>query len=522
MRQFSSIFLVTIILLAAVTTACQLDLADPPRLATATAQALSTPTPTVEPLYLPAPTSAASAQVTPGAGETVGATAVGEPPLVVWINETSPEHRAVLDEMTAEFNQLTGYTVSLQMVSPALLPRLMETAVTTYTLPGIVMHPLEYTAGWAADGILDPAAATAVVEALGWETFDPAVLELVTAEEQIAAVPSDGYHQLFLYRRDWFEERGLATPNDFAAMLAAAEAIYDLEALVTGLIIPTESNLVTTHQAFEQMALANGCDLIDEAGEVLFLEPACAEALQSYYTVINRYSPPGVQTDTSARNAFLAGQTGMIMTSPEILPALAGLNPAALPTCDECGASDSYLAENTGIITELVGTGPEAAPAGFGNITNLGITDEADPEVAAAFLRYWFNEGYERWLAVDTVRKVPMRWGTAEEPRRFIDAWGTQPLMESGPSLRDVYGEEVVRQLSAGVAAAPRWGIRQGHGELISQVYEELIFSIVLQEMLSGYFGPEQTLIEATNRVVALIPNYQFPTATPPPTPEEP
>jgi hypothetical protein len=55
----------------------------------------------------------------------------------------------------------------------------------------------------------------------------------------------------------------------------------------------------------------------------------------------------------------------------------------------------------------------------------------------------------------------------------------------------------------------------------MSQVYEELIFSIVLQEMLSGYFGPEQTLIEATNRVIALIPNYQFPTATIPPTPEE-
>jgi multiple sugar transport system substrate-binding protein len=508
-------------------TACQLNLTEPPRLATATALAVSTATPTAEPLYLPAPTSGdsqagapeAAAQEVAGQG---GETAANGQPLVVWVNETSPEHRAVLDEMAAEFNQLSGYTVSLQMVSPGLLPRLMETAVTTYTLPGVVMHPLEYTAGWAADGILDPAAATAVVEELGRESFDPEALELVTVEGHIAALPSDGYHQLFLYRRDWFEERDLAAPDDFAAMLAAAEAIYNREALVTGLIIPTESNLVTTHQAFEQMALANGCELIDERGEVLLLEPACAEALQSYYTVINRFSPPGVQTDTSARNAFLAGQTGMIMTSPEILPALAGLSPAALPTCAECASSDRYLVENTGILTELSGNGSGAAPTGFGNLTNLGITREAYPEAAAAFVRYWFNEGYERWLAVDSVRKVPMRWGTAGESRRFIDSWGTRPLGDSGQSLSDIYGADVVEQLRDGVAAAPRWGLRQGYGALMTDVYEELIFSIVLQEMLSGYFGPQQTLIEATNRVIAFIPNYQFPTATPPPTAEAP
>jgi hypothetical protein len=95
-------------------------------------------------------------------------------------------------------------------------------------------------------------------------------------------------------------------------------------------------------------------------------------------------------------------------------------------------------------------------------------------------------------------------------------------LGESEQSLSDIYGADLVEQLRDGVAAAPRWGFRQGYGALMTDVYEELIFSIVLQEMLSGYFGPQQTLLEATNRVIALIPNYQFPTATPPPTVEAP
>jgi hypothetical protein len=53
-------------------------------------------------------------------------------------------------------------------------------------------------------------------------------------------------------------------------------------------------------------------------------------------------------------------------------------------------------------------------------------------------------------------------------------------------------------------------------------LYENLTFSVVLQEMLSGYFNTTKTIQEAANRVIELIPNYQFtvePTPTPAPTP---
>ena len=91
--------------------------------------------------------------------------------------------------------------------------------------------------------------------------------------------------------------------------------------------------------------------------------------------------PPAVQTDTSARNALLAGRTGMIVTSPAILPDLAGLNPAAAPSCPECVASEdgvNYLARNIGILTEIRGSGAGATPTAFGNVTALGITTVAD------------------------------------------------------------------------------------------------------------------------------------------------
>ena len=41
-------------------------------------------------------------------------------------------------------------------------------------------------------------------------------------------------------------------------------------------------------------------------------------------------------------------------------------------------------------------------------------------------------------------------------------------------------------------------------------MFEKLTLSVTLQEMLSGYFKPEQTIIEAYQRVTDLIPNYQY------------
>ncbi|MCP4426939.1 MAG: extracellular solute-binding protein, partial [Chloroflexi bacterium] len=397
-------------------------------------------------------------------------------------------------------------------VSPPLLPKLMETAVISdaFPLPDIVLHPIEYTMGWAERGILDTAVAHDIINEIGRDTFNPEALSPVMQNGLTAAIPSDGYPQLVIYRADWAQELGLAPPNNPAAMLTMAQTISNTDSLISGFVIPTESNLTATHQAFEQIAAAHSCQLIDDKGEVLILEPACQEALDFYYEIVHNYSPTGVQTTASARNAYLSGRTGLIISSPSILPWLAGLNADAPPTCAECAATPGYLAQNSGVITHIAGNGPLAQPANLSEITYLGITSAAERETAVAFARYWFNEGYANWLAVESERKIPMRWGTAAQPRQFIDAWGDQPLAANGASLRDLFGGALVAQLRDSAADSNRWGLTQGQGSLVTALYEELTFSVTLQEMLSGYFSPSQTLTEIYAKIVDLIPNYPY------------
>lgn len=502
------LFTVYCLLLTAFLSAC--GLANPPRLATATAQAAFTPTPTLEPLVLSAATPTAPAAESGEAGSQTGSPAQAEPnpSITVWVNETSASHEAVLDEMAAEFSASANIDVNMVQVSPLLLPDLVNTAVLSNTLPDIILHPLEFSVGWAEEGVFNTTATAATLAELGSDTFDPDALALVqTAAGQPSALPSSGFHQLIIYRQDWFSQQGLATPNSFQTLFAAAEATHDPENLISGFVVPTEANLVTTQQIFEQMALANSCELVDDAGEIKLLEPACAEALSFYFRIINQFSPIGVQTDTSTRNAYLAGRTGLIMGPPSLLPQLAGLDPAALPSCPECAATPDFLAQNSGILTQLNGTA-------YSNMTLLGITQTADAETAVQFATYWFNEGYTKWLAVEPERKVPLRWGTSSSPRQFIDSWGSLALANSEQSLEQLFGAETMTNLRDGIATASRWGFAQGQGQLVTTLYEELTLSIVLQEMLSGYFSTDQSIIEAYNRVVELIPNYAFPNLT--------
>lgn len=481
------------------------SLANPPRLATATAQAAFTATPSPEPLILPVATPTAVPGTTP---DDTPAQAEPNPSLTVWVNETSEAHETMLDAMAADFAAAHSIDVEMVLVSPQLLPELVNTAVLSNTLPDIIIHPLEFSVGWAERGIFDTAVAQTVLAELGAETFNPDALTLAqTAGGQLAALPNSGYHQLIIYRSDWFAQRNLAAPDRFQTLFAAAEATHDPENLISGFVVPTESNLVSTQQIFEQMALAAGCQLVDEAGEIKLLEPACVEALSFYYRIINQFSPIGVQTDTSTRNAYLAGRTGLIMGPPSLLPQLAGLDPTARPSCPECAADPTFLAQNSAVLTQLNG-------AEYGNMSLLGITSAAEQETAVLFATYWFNEGYAQWLSVDSERKVPMRWSTANNPRQFIDAWGSQPLAGSDQTLESLFGADVVARLRDGVANSGRWGMPQGQGQLITTLYEELTLSIVLQEMLSGYFSSDQSIIEAYNRIVDLIPNYGFPNLT--------
>ncbi|HHC08959.1 MAG TPA: extracellular solute-binding protein [Actinobacteria bacterium] len=408
-----------------------------------------------------------------------------------WSTETQPERLAKTQEIIDRFTEQTGIQVQLTATQEDALPQLMLTNAASGTLPDVVFHPLDFTIGWANAGLLDVDAANEVVEKLGRDTFSQGALELATVDGKVAAVPSDGWGQLLIYRKDLFDAAGLERPDTFEKIEAAAKALHDPANDFYGITAANDPGAVFTQQTFEHFALANGCQLVDDAGGVTLDTPNCVGAIDFFTRLLENYSPGGTQDVVSTRATYFAGQAAMIVWSPFILDEMAGLRDAALPTCPECGDDLAYLAKNSGFVPSFAG--PDGAPAQYGQVSYMGIGKTENVAAAKQFVEFWLSEGYLDWLSVAPEGKFPMRRGDADDPTKFIDGWrALETGVDRKAPLSDYYSEEVIDELVEGSNNFDRWGFKQGQGELVAQVYATLIVPQTLDQVFQGQLTPAE------------------------------
>lgn len=415
--------------------------------------------------------------------------------ITFWSTETQPERveatQAILDNFAAE----SGITVELVQADEDALSQLTTAAVAADDLPDVIFHPIDFTVGWYEQGILDAEAAASVINELGTDTFADGPLNLVQVDDGYTAVPSDGWGQLLIYRADLFEEAGLEVPTSYDLIATAAEQLHNPDENFYGFTAASSAGEVFTQQTFEHFALANGCELVDDAGSATLNSPNCIEAVTAYTDLLGNYGPPGEGTVESTRATYFAGQSAMVIWSPFILDEMAGLRDEAPPTCPECADNPAFLAENSGLVPAFAG--PSGALSQYGQISYMGITTNADTEASIEFLRYWFDEAYLDWLAVSPEGKLPMRSGTADAPTRWVDGWAQlETGVDRKATLGDLYGDDVIQLLVEGANDFQRWGFSQGEGALVTATYAALPVPLVLRDVLDEVMTPEEAVEE--------------------------
>ncbi len=421
-------------------------------------------------------------------GETVVSVVI-EPGTTIkfWSTETQPERLEITKGIIERFTAATGVAVDLTAADENQLPELMITNAASGTLPDVVFHPVDFTAGWAAQGLLNQDAAAAVVNDLGADTFSQGALDLATVDGTVAAVPSDGWGQLLVYRKDLFDAAGLAAPDTFANIAAAAEALHNPGDDFFGITAANAAGEVFTQQTFEHFALANNCQLTNDAGEVTLDSDECVEAVQ-FFTDLMDFSPGGIQDVVTTRATYFAGQAGMIVWSPFILDEMAGLRDSAFPACPECEADPAFLAKSSAIIPSF--SGPSGSPAQYGQISLMGIGNTGNDEKTAAaqeFIKFWLSDGYLDWLSTSPEGKLPLRRGTADNPTEYLDAWkALETGVDRKAALTDFYPAEIIDTLLEGTANFDRWGFPQGQGELVSAIYTSLPVPEAIRNIIDG------------------------------------
>ena len=419
---------------------------------------------------------------------------------MVWTLENLPDRVAVQEEIAAAFTEASGVAVDLVPIDEDQFNQLLTSSAAAGELPDVVgALPLAGVQALATNELLDTDAAAAVVEGLGEGTFSQQALALTRDGDTQLAVPSDGWAQLLLYRRDLFEAAGLAPPQTYDDILAAAQALDSPE--VAGFVGATVPGDAFTQQTFEHLALGNGCQLVDDDGEVALDSAACVASFELYDRLISDFSVTGAQDVDTTRATYFAGQSAMVVWSSFILDEMAGLREDALPTCPECTADPAHLARNSGVVTAIQGPDGDA-PAQFGEVVSWAITAGGQSEQAQQFAAYVMDEGYEQWLGISPEGKVPTRQGTAEEATRFLDAWAALPAgVDTLAPLSDFYPPEVLDALTAAPDAVAPWGIPQGQGALVGAALGELPVPQAISAMVAGEVEPAGAAQQAADAV---------------------
>ncbi len=427
---------------------------------------------------------------------------VTNPTITFWSFETQPDRAAKTQAIIDRFTEKTGVNVKLVLVDQVSMGTIMAANFAAGTLPDVVFVPVTLVGGWYGDGILDAAAATDVIKSLDVNTFAKGALKMVAVDEGFAAVPSDGWGQLLVYRADLFKELGLEPPTDYEKIVAAAMALEKKG--ITGIMAGTDPGHPHTQSTFEHFALANGVHLTDGAGKVTLDTPEMITAIRVYADLMANYGPKDTATFyNQTRAAYLAGEAGMVLWSPFILDEMAGLVDSALPNCPQCAADPAFIAKNSGVVAAF--SGPDGGPAQFGKVQYMGITTGADTVAAQQFVAFWLSEGYLDWLAVGAEGKFPMRRGTPENPTSYVDGWAQLEVgTDRRAPLGDFYSAAALQTIIAGADNLTMLGIDEGELKLVTAIYEDLVFPRAIGEVIEGVLTPEEAAQQIQTQVEEL------------------
>lgn len=426
----------------------------------------------------------------------------GDRTLTVWSLENQTDRVRATRAIVNRFTRETGIRVKLVAVEENQFSQLLMTSAAAGELPDVIgALPLTGTWQMGANELVDTAANASVVRSLGEETFADRALELTRNRGAQLAVPSDGWVQLIAYRKDLFEQAGLAPPNTYRRIRHAAEVLDDGKR--SGITLATDPSDAFTTQTFEYLALANGCELVDHRGRITVDSPECERAFRLVQDLTHKYSPAGLQDVDSTRATYFAGRSAMVVWSSYLLDELAGLRKDAMPSCPRCAGNPEFLADNSGIVTKL--RGPDAsAPTQFGEVTSWTITSEAATGRAKRFVEFMMSEGYSEWIGIAPEGKFPARHGTRQNPRAFSDAWYASPAgVDVKKPLSEIYAPRTVRSLN--LDSIRRWGFPQGKGVLMGSTMGELPVSQAISTLAGG--GLDAT--EAAERVADDVRSIQ-------------
>ena len=416
--------------------------------------------------------------------------------ITMWTMEEQPDRMARQEKIAAAFNAATGHTVKIVPVSEKDIATRATAAFAAGELPDVLNHTVQHLLPFASAGMLDTAAADEAVNDLGVGSFASGAINMASSDGEIVSVPTDGWTQLVVYRKDLFDAAGLAAPESFGDIEAAIAKLHNPPS-VYGFVAATKIDETYMMQLIEHISLAAGYSPVNADGSINEDTSKLKEVL-SFYKTIGDASPDGELYWSQSRELYLGGQAAMIIWSPSLLDELGGLRDSA-PVAITDDPTTKELARNTGFVTVFSGPGnPDGAA--YADTRYLGITADANTDVASDFVKFVVSEGYGDWLGMAPEGKFPVRKGPSAGSNDYQTLWSTLPTgVDRKEPLGNIYPASVIADIVAGLSVGDRWGVADGQLEKASQIVNARVMSQVIRKYIDG----DISLDAAADEIVA-------------------
>ncbi|MCP4425166.1 MAG: extracellular solute-binding protein [Chloroflexi bacterium] len=396
-----------------------------------------------------------------------------------WSTDNEEDRIDVYEAVAARYMEMhPEVEIRIIPIEEGGITQRIATAQAANRLPDIVRMGIERVASFAADGILDEAAAIATIDSVGLDDFRAGPLAMVTnpATGNYAAVPYDGWIQAIWYRSDVFAEAGLNPPIAWEDITAACETLPGVGNMLYGITLGTDPGQNYGMQVFEQVAISNNAWPFDADGNVTMNSPEMIAALE-FYTSLQDCAAPGPQYWRGARENYELDQSGMLFYSTYIMDDL--VDGSGLEDGGNVEITIDDLPGNTGFASEMVGPNGSAS---YGQLVTLGIMQGADP-VAQDVVKFFLTDGYQDVLALAPFGKVPVL-------KSAVDGW-----MTSSDYFAN-YSPETLDQIANGFETMQRWLFRPDYGTaqraVIGDIEGRLLIPTVISNIaLEGTMTPE-------------------------------
>lgn len=370
-----------------------------------------------------------------------------------WTAQTQTDRLKNIELLASTFEALNdGVTVNVVAVDENEMATQMAAAVAAGTTPQLIEVNSEIIMALGEEGIVDSKTHQGVINDIGKSRFHKGALTTLTSPDgDYYGLPYHGWIQGIWYRKDWFDEKGLAAPNTWKNIETAAKALTNKANNQYGILVGTKQDSYT-EQVFTQLALSNNAAEFDANGNLIFNSPATLETIQ-YYNTLAQYNPPGPQ-NWRARDYYLQGKMAMFFYSTYIMDDLALAEVAKGSLSSENfkelsgGTFDPNLVKNTAFAPIIT----HKSAASYGTLSGLVAlkTNNADDTQATKdFIEFMYDPAsYITFLHMAPGGMNPMLKGIAEDPAYLDDPNGVFSLYGADKMKQIVSGFDDIRSFS--------------------------------------------------------------------------